>query len=227
MYMFNVAEKEIALSEALTISEVFKMHLHESETQMSLFIKALANYIERNSIHNPSEVLQAVNSHLVHGNSQQALQRVLIHMVTVGMEAETLSTKVYTTGDVARFFGVSIATIHNWIALGRFDGIEKGERYKQVRFPENAIYTSPTGMKSILSEVAKRYEDEQTRIGRNKEMTAAEEMAEILNAVVHFEKKYGGTFEATLGKKTDLTPDQSRDATQWSSLLQSVERNWD
>ncbi|WP_340021079.1 helix-turn-helix domain-containing protein [Paenibacillus sp. FSL K6-1096] len=227
MYMFNVAEKEIALSEALAISEVFKMHLHESETQMSLFIKALANYIERNSIHNPSEVLQAVNNHLVHGNSQQALQRVLIHMVTVGMEAETLNTKVYSTGDVARFFGVSIATIHNWIALGRFDGIEKGERYKQVRFPENAIYTAPTGMKSVLSEVAKRYEDEQTRIGRNKEMTAAEEMAEIFKAVVHFEKKYGGTFEATLGKKTDLTPEQSRDAIQWSSLLQSVERKWD
>ncbi|MFC6653599.1 MULTISPECIES: helix-turn-helix domain-containing protein [Paenibacillus] len=227
MYMFNVTEKERALSEALSISEVFKTHLHENETQMSLFIKALANYIERNSIHNPSEVLQAVNSHLVHGNSDQALQRVLIHMVTVGIEAEVLSTKVYTTGDVARFFGVSIATIHNWIALGRFDGVEKGERYKQIRFPENAIYTSPTGMKSAITEVAKRYEAEQNRLGRNKEMTAAEEMAEILNAVVHFEKRYGGTFEETLGKKTDLAPEQSRDAVQWSSLLYSIERKWD
>ncbi|MFD1910096.1 hypothetical protein ACFSQ7_48280 [Paenibacillus rhizoplanae] len=81
-------------------------------------------------------------------------------------------------------------------------------------------------MKSAITEVAKRYEAEQNRLGRNKEMTAAEEMAEILNAVVHFEKDMAEHSKRHWAK-TDLAPEQSRDAVQWSSLLYSIERKWD
>ncbi|MFD2874775.1 hypothetical protein ACFTAO_00470 [Paenibacillus rhizoplanae] len=56
-------------------------------------------------------------------------------------------------------------------------------------------------MKSAITEVAKRYEAEQNRLGRNKEMTAAEEMAEILNAVVHFEKKIWRNIRRDTGQK--------------------------
>ncbi|GFN32975.1 helix-turn-helix domain-containing protein [Paenibacillus xylaniclasticus] len=58
------------------------------------------------------------------------------------------------TGEVARFFGVSVATINNWINQGRFIGVEKGERFKQARIPENAIYVAPTGVKSTVAEAA-------------------------------------------------------------------------
>jgi len=190
MHMFDVAEKEIAISQAMMLSETVKSHLQQEDSAKTMFfIKALANYIERTSTKNPTDVLQSVERFLTSGNTAQALQRVLIYMVTLGVDSDPISLRIYTTGDMARFFGVSVATINNWINQGRFQGVEKGERFKQARIPENAVYTAPTGVTSTVAEVAQRYEQEQVRLGRNKPMTALEELADLVNAVVHFEKK--------------------------------------
>ncbi|MGG4036136.1 helix-turn-helix domain-containing protein [Paenibacillus cisolokensis] len=221
--MFNLAEKEVAISEAVTISELIKNYLPESDTdKLPALIKAIANYIEKTSIQNPVTLLQEVQQSL--SEPHRALQRLLIHMVTVGTSEDVLSVKMYTTGDVARFFGVSVATVNNWINQGRFQGVVKGERFKQARIPENAVYVAPTGVKTTISEAAQRYEEEQVRLGRNKPVTTVEELAELVNAVVYFENKYGGTLETTLGQRSDLTPAEKRDAEQWAGLLRSIER---
>jgi hypothetical protein len=212
-------------SEAMSISEVVRPHLQQGNSKtVPLLIKALANYIERTSTRNPTDVLHAVEQFLKDGNTSQALQRLLLHMVTVGVESDPIATRIYTTGEVARIFGVSVATINNWINQGRFQTVEKGERFKQVRIPENALFTASTGIKSTVAEVAQRYEQEQVRLGRNTPMTAAEELADLVNAVVHFEKKYQGTLENTLGKRKDLTPIEARDVEQWAGLVLAIER---
>jgi len=222
--MFDLAEKEIAITEAVTFSEWVR-DLAESESHKgSLFIMALANYIEKTSIHNPSAILQEVQRCLSEQNTHRALQRLLVHMVSVGISDNSINVRMYSTGEVARFFGVSVATINNWINQGRFIGVEKGERFKQVRIPENAIYYAPTGVTTTVAEAAESYELEQTRLNRTGPMTAAEELAELVNAVVHFEKKYGGAYEETLGLKEKLTTDEARDAQKWRGLLRSIER---
>lgn len=222
--MFDLAEKEIAIDKAVTISELVK-DLSESESKdISLFIMALANYIEKTSFYNPNAILQEVQRSLSEQNIHRALQRMLVHMVSVGTSEDALNVRTYSTGEVARFFGVSVATINNWINQGRFIGVEKGERFKQVRIPENAIYQAPTGVKTTVAEAAEAYEREQTRLNRTRLMTDAEELAELVNAVVHFEKKYGGTYEKTLMIKEELTADEARDAQQWQGLLRSIER---
>ncbi|WP_222429922.1 hypothetical protein [Paenibacillus cremeus] len=68
------------------------------------------------------------------------------------------------------------------------------------------------------------YEREQARLNRTRPMTDAEEFAELVNAVVHFEKKYDGTYEETLGANPELSSDEARDAQQWRGLLRSIER---
>jgi hypothetical protein len=224
MYMFDLAEKEVAISEAVTISDMVR-NLPEPEIQrVPVFIRALANYIERTSTQNPVTILQEVERHLTEHNPQRALQRLLVHMVTIGTAEDSLNVRMYTTGDVARFFGVTVATIHNWINQGRFQGVEKGERFKQVRIPENAVYTAPTGVKTTVAEAAEIYEREQACYGRTQPMTEAEELAELVNTVVHFEKKYGGTYENTLGSRETLSPEEARDAEQWTDLLRAIER---
>lgn len=221
MYMFNLAEKEIAIS---AVSDVVKDVSKESSRKIPLFIKALANYIEKTSRTSSIDVLNEVEHYLTMQEHQQALQRLLLHMVTVGVSEDTLAVRQYTTGEAARFFGVSIATIHNWIEQGRLLGVKKGERFKQVRIPENAVYVSSVGEKITVAEAAERYEVEQARLGRDKPLTPAEELLELTSAVVFYERKYGGTYKQTLGNRTDLTPEEIRDAEQWASLLRSIER---
>ncbi|XID91486.1 hypothetical protein ACF3MZ_23675 [Paenibacillaceae bacterium WGS1546] len=105
-----------------------------------------------------------------------------------------------------------------------FIRVEKGERFKQVRIPENAVYVAPTGMRTTVAQAVEMYEREQDRLNRTRPMTEAEELSELVNAVVHFEKKYDGIYEETLSGRSDLSPDESRDAAQWASLLRSIER---
>jgi hypothetical protein len=227
MYMFDLAEKEITITEAITISELVKGLPEPESKKLSFFIMALANYIEKTSFHNPGEILQEVQRCLTEQNTHRALQRLLVHMVTVGTSEDALNVRVYSTGEVARFFGVSVATINNWVNQGRFLGVEKGDRFKQVRIPENAVYQASTGVQTTVAEAVEAYECEQVRLNRTRPMTDAEELAELVNAVVHFEKKYDGTYEETLGVKTELTPDEARDAMQWGGLLRSIGRRGD
>ncbi|WP_254638994.1 helix-turn-helix domain-containing protein [Cohnella sp. GbtcB17] len=226
--MFDVIEKEMAIAQAIALSENMKPYLKlENSEKAALLVKALANYIERSSTKDTTDVLQSIEQLLTTGNTPQALQRALLYMVTLGVDSAPVSFRTFTTGEAARFFGVSVATINNWINQGRFQGVEKGERFKQARIPENAVYTAPTGANSTVAEVAQRYELEQARLGRNKPMTAAEELADRLNTVVYFEEKYGGTWEETLAKKSDLTPGEARDAEQWINLLRFIEKRED
>lgn len=222
--MFDLAEKEAAISEAVTIPELIKDLPEPQNRQVSLFIKALANYIEKTSFQNPGAILDEVQRCLSEQNPHRALQRLFVYMVTIGTSEDALNVRLYSTGDVARFFGVSVATINNWINQGRFLGVEKGERFKQVRIPENAVYVASTGVRTTVAEAAEMYELERARLNRNRPMTEAEELSELASAIVHFEKKYGGTYEETLGSRSNLSPDESRDAAQWAGLLQSIER---
>jgi hypothetical protein len=224
MYMFDLAEKEVAMAEAITIAGLIKDLPGADNNSVPLFIMALANYIEKTSIHNPEPILQEVLRCLTEQNPHRALQRLFVHMVTVGTSDDALNIRMYSTGDVARFFGVSVATINNWINQGRLHGVEKGERFKQVRIPGNAVYVATTGVKTVVAEAAEVYEVEQNRFNRTKPMTEAEKLAELVNAVVHFERKYGGTYKETLGSRSNLSSDESRDAEQWSGLLRSIER---
>lgn len=56
-------------------------------------------------------------------------------------------------------------------------------------------------------------------------LTPAEELAEILSVVVHYEKKYGGEYKDTLAQKGELTHDEERDAHEWVHLLRAVEQH--
>jgi hypothetical protein len=223
MYMFDLAEKEMAIAEAITLSDLVKDLPEQESSKMPLFVMALANYIEKTSFHNPGTLLQEVHNCLTEKNPHRALQRLFVHMVTVGTTEDALNVRLYSTGEVARFFGVSVATVNNWINQGRFQGVEKGERFKQVRIPEIAVYVAPTGVQTTVAEAAEIYGREQDRLGRSEPMTESEELAELVNAVVHFEKKYGGPYETTLGSRSDLTYEQSRDSAQWAGLLKSME----
>lgn len=223
MYMFNPDQVAVAISEAQSIPDLLGQHMEQEGNNTRIFLMALVNYIQKTSPLNKDEIFAKIKLDDVQSPSDLSaqMQLLFVHMVKVGVEDE-LVTKIYTTGDVARIFGVTVATVNNWIHQKRLAGIEKGARFKQARIPETAIYKSVAGNVMTIKEATEIYQAEQKRT-TIRPLTPNQELQEILNEIIFFERKYLGEFKDTLAKKEELTPTEERDAVEWKHLLQEVE----
>ena len=85
-----------------------------------LYYKVFANFISKI---NPGEEFQIKESYLYNTEEmKKSLSEILKYVISKAAEAEP--QKFYTTGELAKFFGVSITSINNWIKENRFIGIE-------------------------------------------------------------------------------------------------------
>lgn len=218
------SEREIALAEAIMIPSLITKQLHEQDqTRLSTFLKVLLKYIEKTSPISVDNLLQHIHldNSLTHQQLQQYFQLILVHQINIATDP-AISTRQYTTGDIARFFGVSVATINNWIHKGRIVGVQKGERFKQARIPEDAIYLSTTGENMTIREASELYHTEQLRTPL-RPTTSIEEMKEVVDAIYHYEQKYKGDYKQVIATFTTVTSQQERDFTEWRQLLQTLQ----
>lgn len=222
--MSTLTEREIALAEAIIIPSLIAQQLdHQDQLQLSTFLKVLLKYIEKTSPASAEHLLQQIHleDDITVQQLQQYFQLILVHQINIATDP-TISNKKYTTGDIARFFGVSVATINNWIHKGRIVGVEKGERFKQARIPEDAIYLSTTGENITIKEASELYQTELERTSL-RPTTAIEEMKELIDAIYHYEQKYNGTYEEVVVTHTTMTSQQQRDFTEWQQLLRTLQ----
>jgi len=181
----------------------------------ALYYKIFANFISKS---NPTRQLQFDES--VFRNSKEminSLSEMLKYMVMIA--AESNPQTLYTTGQLAKFFGVSITSINNWINEGRFIGIQRSTRNKQVRIPENAMWRSSNGELIHIKNVVEMWNEEHSnRLNFNKDV----ELTALRNEINFFEKKYGGYYEETLKLKKQLTESELQDKEEWEYLLQRI-----
>jgi hypothetical protein len=211
--MFSPDHIAVAISEAESIPDLLEEHLHQEVDSAKIFLSALKNYVDKTSLR-----MEEYDTPL---DLSDQLKLLLVHMVKVGVEVGT-SAKIYTTGDIARFFGVTVATVNNWIYQNRLSGVEKGVRFKQARIPETSIYKSVMGDVMTVKEAAQLYEAEKDRT-TIRSLTPCEELQEILKEVIFFEKKYEGQYKNTLAIQEKLTLAEARDANEWKRLLKEIE----
>lgn len=221
--MFNSDQKAAALSEAQSIPVLLWEHLSQESGNAEIFLLALINYVHKTSPFHNSDLIGKINLTASQNpvDLSKQMQNLLTHMVEVGVDDDSM-TRIYTTGDIARFFGVTVATVNNWINENRLTGVEKRVRFKQARIPETAIYKSITGETMIIKEAAEIYKTEQQRTSI-RSLTPTQELQELLNEIIFFEKKYEGELKNTLAKKEKLTPAEERDAAEWKHLLHEIE----
>lgn len=222
--MAQLTEREIALAEAIMIPSLITQQLEQQDgIHLSTFLKVLLKYIEKTSPASAEYLLQQIHLEdtLTLQQLQQYFQLILVHQINIATDP-TISNRKYTTGDIARFFGVSVATVNNWIHNGRIIGVQKGERFKQARIPEDAIYLSATGENMTIKEASELYDTElkQTSL---RSITAIEEMKELVDAVYHYEQKYNGAYEDVIATFNIVTAQQQRDFTEWQQLLQTLQ----
>lgn len=223
--MIDPLEKRQAFEEAHAASMLLAKHLQDVPIQS--FYKALRNYVQKTT---PSKShFQAINArptwpleeNLSVEEMRERLEAVFVYMVQVGTD-ETTEERAYKTSELATFFGVTVATIHNWLNAGRFLGVEKPARFKHIRISENTLYLSPSGERIPLWEIVNMYEEEQQKT-TIRTLSKAEELKEIVDTLVFYEKKYGGDFASTLGRKDELSSLEKRDAHEWKYLMKLLE----
>jgi len=181
-----------------------------------LYYKVFANFIAKTI---PLEDYQKLALDKSTKSMQSNMSIILKHIVEVA--ADSNSQKHYTTGQLSKYFGVSITTINNWVKEGRFIGLQRKARNKQIRIPESAIWRSNNGELISVKSIIEMWEKENAvRFNCSNE----EEKAAIDAELLLLEKKYGGPYEETLKKKEQITEAEQRDKIEWEYLLKRIGR---
>lgn len=132
-----------------------------SGTQGKLLFKIILNYLENTS--ELREELKNINESIFSDECKmQTYSKFMIeYMADVAMKHKSNIT--YTTGQLARIFGVSITTINNWIHEGRFIGVEFKEKNKQSGISEYTLWKSSNGEQISIKEIAEMYKKQNTQ----------------------------------------------------------------
>ncbi|WP_326909884.1 helix-turn-helix domain-containing protein [Sedimentibacter sp. MB31-C6] len=206
--MLSVIEKEIAIESSQN---------YFSGTQGKLLFKIISNYLENTS--ELRDKLKDINESIFSDEyKMQTYSKIIIeYMADVAMKPKSNIT--YTTGQLARIFGVSITTINNWIREGRFVGVESKEKNKQSRISENTLWESSNGEQILIKEITELYEKHKV------ENVSKEEEQKILkDEIEFFENKYNGKYNETLLNKKDKTEEELLDESEWKYLLKRVKK---
>jgi len=206
--MLSVIEKEMAVESSQN---------YFNGTQGKLLFKIISNYLSNTS--DLRDELKNINESIFSDEyKMQIYSKIMIkYMADVAMKPEFNIT--YTTGQLARIFGVSITTINNWIREGRFKGVASKAKNKQSRISENTLWESSNGEQIFIKEIAKMYKKQ------NIENLSKEEEQKILKGEIEFfENKYNGNYSETLLNKEDKTDEELLDESEWKYLLKRVKK---
>lgn len=129
--------------------------------------------------------------------------------------------RAYTTGELARVFGVSVQAINKWIDEGRFLGYKREGNKRHNRIPETISFVMRTGEMVTVQEVVGMYH-RQNHEQEAVELTPDQHRDAVLDEISRLMKKYGVTYEMTLGTKPKRTIQEDRDASIWLALLDEL-----
>ncbi len=144
-------------------------------------------------------------------NMEQNLTHVLQYILDV---AETESGTTYTTGDLSKYFGVSITSINNWINGGRFIGVTRSTPGKQARISEDTMWRASNGKMIPIKAIIEKWNLDYSH---KMEISGADEKAAIIEEIKFFEDKYGLYGEFI--KKEHYTDLELKDKKEWEYWL--------
>lgn len=185
-----------------------------------LFLKALSNYVARYSPTNTQ--FKNVDERML--SDREVAKTLFSSLIDFLAQSDTkdISGVSFSTGEVAKYFGVSITTINNWLKDGRFLGVPGRSKNKQTRIPENAVWISSTGERFFVKDlIAEALENEKKREAASKD----DETKALMETVSYYEKKYGDTYEK-INSKVSKTSEELRDLSEWGYILERIRNDW-
>lgn len=124
------------------------------------------------------------------------------------------SLKTYTSGDLAKYFGVSQTTITNWHKECRFEGVSYVPG-KQLRVSEDTLFRLASGGTIPIFKVVEMWHKE------NEPVKEESEVVFLARQIALYEEKYKGEFKNTLCRKPQeqLTAEEEIDIKAWQYFL--------
>ena len=215
---FSKHSNEIAL-------ELLKLGSYDNSV---LLFKVLAHAVKNNdvivqsldeSIFENEELFKEKFSHLLeHALVQATKQEVSIVFANelIDSEVNSAPVKEFTPGELSKFFGVSVVTIHNWMDQGRFVGIKRAKGNKHNYIPEDTEYITPSGKRMMVRDIVMMWHKQEFQ---SVQMHEENDSAYYTRQIAMYEDKYGGEFKWTLGAKSNLNSEEETDAQVWRHLL--------
>ncbi|WP_157076378.1 helix-turn-helix domain-containing protein [Alicyclobacillus kakegawensis] len=235
--MIEQLERDLAVTELNNFVE--DLLKRDPERARAVYL-VLHNLVQRNVVMDPVERLYSETMGRAYGElavssapavvappvlSPEELRARLHQVVTEVVEsAVIIPRRVFTTGEVARAFGVSIPAVRKWIQTRRISHAYQAGRNKRVVIPEDAVWRTLDGRTLRVGDVVRNAE---RRRRSENQVTPAEDLVNARQQLMRFEKHYHGKYEQTLGARHEetLTPDEQRDAAEWRFLLSVLEED--
>lgn len=200
-----------------------------TKEELELIVEKSEQVLERNMKDADPEFYRAFSSMLqdyirvTNPNKQVRQQKGLRDLILQIVETVDRATPIrtYSTGELARIFGVSVQAVNKWIDEGRFVGYKREGENRHNRVPETLNFTMRTGEVLTVREAASMYEY-QLRKQRTKPLSEDQHKDAVLDEIFRLMKKYGGTYEMTLAASTEKTVQEERDAAIWLALLDEL-----
>ncbi|BFT69074.1 hypothetical protein [Paenibacillus sp. P36] len=215
---FSKHSSEIAL-------ELLKLGSYDNSV---LLFKVLAHAVKNNdelvqsldeSIFENEELFKEKFSHLLEHALLQATKQEVPTAFANELSESGISwapVKEFTPGELSKFFGVSVVTIHKWMDQERFVGIKRAKGNKHNYIPEDTEYITPSGKKMMVRDIVMMWHKQESesvhKLNEN-------DLAYYTRQTAMYEEKYGGEFKKTLGAKSNLNPEEETDAQVWQHLL--------
>lgn len=132
---------------------------------------------------------------------------------------ESKYERIYTTGELAKYFGVSITTINNWIKENRFEGYGRANENQQARIPGHTLWRARTGKTYVVQEIVNEYNAE-----NKTESKSFDEQNFLKREIAAFEQKYHGSLDDTLAQIPlgSLTAQEESDLSLWRYFVRRL-----
>lgn len=205
--MFAITKENKNLSRYVN---TIKNNLMTSEDGVDV-LKIIINYVAKTSS-NQSDLRNIDEQTLKDENLMEIyLNNAMDSMIKTATAEEI---KSYTTGELSKYFGVSITAINKWIDQGRFIGVERSGKNKQIRILESTPWKSRNGNTIPVKQIVETYIEET--------FSDEERMNSMKDTIKFFEEKYGGAFEIVSKSKKDMSPEDEANFREWEYLLSAI-----
>jgi CRISPR/Cas system CMR-associated protein Cmr5 small subunit len=184
-----------------------------------LLFKMLVNYLDKTN-DNKLQYSKLNEQVLMDSELLKTYYRdILSYMADVASQQQ-VDVEEFSTGELAKYFGVSITTINNWIKEGRFLGYKRKETNEQARIKGNTLWKSRTGKAYPIQEIVEEWRKENEELGQND----IDEKVFLISQIAAFDIKYKGSYNDTLGKKplSEMTAQEESDASVWRYFIKRL-----
>jgi transcriptional regulator with XRE-family HTH domain len=209
-YLTTVKDREKAKNWIQQQVQIIKSNQEQAEDFAS-FLKYFSNLVERVEPRFTVRVVEtATPEHL-----SVWFEKLCEFMMDESEEHYFIKT--YKTSELAKFMGVTVATVNNWIKESRLRGIVKENKFAHASIPETAIFLTQSNEPMTIKEIAELY---YTEMEKHTAQTPKED--EMLEVIKYFNQKYNGTYFETLSKKETLSEQEKRDDVEWRYILRKL-----